>query len=145
MASSAENNIKTWREEQKLSANVLAEHINCDVTTVYRYESGKIKPTPDVMYQICMELGNLNRWCTWMREEYPASYARIHPETPMLDINGTLMTLYADLIDALEMQSEIFRGCASGELEKTGRFKQLILNINATTQYLLNEMNLRRV
>lgn len=48
---------------------------------IYCYESGKIKPDPDTMYQICNVLGDVDVWTTWMRTEYPSSYGRMHPET----------------------------------------------------------------
>ena len=58
MAAFTGNDLRKWREAQQISAADLAERISCDATTIYRYESGKIKPNPDVMYEICVELGD---------------------------------------------------------------------------------------
>ena len=55
------------------SAADLAEVVNCDTSTIHRYEAGKIKMNPDVMIQICEDLGDIDRWCDWMRTEYPIS------------------------------------------------------------------------
>lgn len=74
MAVFAGSDLKKWRESQGMSAADLAERISCDTTTLYRYESGKLKPNPDVMFQICEALGDIDRWTSWMRTEYPTSY-----------------------------------------------------------------------
>ena len=67
MAVFAGIDLKKWRESQKISAADLAERISCDATTIYRYESGKIRPDPDVMYELCDALGDTDVWTTWMR------------------------------------------------------------------------------
>lgn len=62
MAVFAGSDLKKWRESQGMSAADLAERISCDTTTLYRYESGKLKPNPDIMFQICEALGDIDRW-----------------------------------------------------------------------------------
>ena len=91
MAAFTGNDLRKWREMQQISAADLAERISCDATTIYRYESGKIKPNPDVMYEICYELGDPDKWTNWMRTEYPASYGRVHPETESAQRVRTLL------------------------------------------------------
>lgn len=49
MAAFSGATLKKWRESQHMSASELAERISCDVTTIYRYENGKITPNEDVM------------------------------------------------------------------------------------------------
>ena len=109
--------LKMWREEKKMSAADLAERISCDVTTVYRYESGKLKPNPDAMYQICCVLGNPDRWTTWMRTEYPASYGRVHPETLDYDLRGALMSMFADTEYIQKLRKKSLKDGSNGEIE----------------------------
>ena len=78
MAHNAVFDLKTWRKSQKITAAQLAERISCDVTTIYRYESKKITPHPDIMLAICEALGEPSRWDEWMRCTYP-SYDKMHP------------------------------------------------------------------
>lgn len=114
MAVFSRNDLKKWREEQKISAADLAERISCDSTTIYRYENGKHKPDPDVMYEICEALGDIDVWTTWMRTEYPRSYARMHPETIQYDLPGSIMSMFAEISDVLAIQNEILRDGADG-------------------------------
>ena len=109
--------LKKWREAQGISAADLAERISCDTTTVYRYESGKLKPNPDVMYEICAALGDPDKWTTWMRTEYPTSYGRIHPETSSLNLQGALMKMYAEIEDVLSMRSKVLKDGADGKID----------------------------
>ena len=100
-----------------MSAADLAERISCDATTIYRYESGKLKPSPDVMFEICEVLGDVDRWTTWMRTEFPTSYGRMHPETSSYPLTGALMSLYAEIGDVLEIQREALRDGADGRID----------------------------
>lgn len=113
----AHSDLKKWREEAGMSAADLAERISVDTSTVYKIESGKIKANPDVMYQICLALGDVGKWCLWMRTEYPASYGRIHPEIVQHGITGALMGLYAEMGDLQELQRELMRDAADGRID----------------------------
>lgn len=117
MATFNGNDMKHWREMRKMTAADLAERISCDTTTIYRYESGKLKPNPDVMYQICEVLGDADRWTTWMRTEYPASYGRMHPETPSLDIAGALLSLFAEMDDVKDLQTPAMKDGSDGRID----------------------------
>ncbi len=146
MARYADNSIKKLREGSKLSINGLADIIRVDPTTIYRYESGKLKPSPDVMYEICRATGNLNQWCLWMRQEYPASYAKVHPPVSQKDTTGLVLSLYADILEAQRIQSRVFRECADGEFEDDGKteFGKIVVDIARESQTLLNRMEERR-
>jgi transcriptional regulator with XRE-family HTH domain len=113
----AHSDLKRWREEAGMSAADLAERISVDTSTVYKIESGKIKANPDVMYQICLALGDVSKWCLWMRTEYPASYGRIHPEIVQHGITGALMGMYAEIGDLQELQRELMRDAADGKID----------------------------
>lgn len=102
-----------------MSAADLAERISCDTTTLYRYESGKLKPNPDVMFQICEALGDIDRWTSWMRTEYPTSYGRMHPETAVFSLPGALMSMYAEIADVMELERETMRDGADGVISNT--------------------------
>ena len=117
MAAFTGNDLRKWREAQQISAADLAERISCDATTIYRYESGKIKPNPDVMYEMCVELGDPDKWTSWMRTEYPASYGRVHPETADYELTGALMSMFAEMDDVLEMQTAAMRDGADGKID----------------------------
>lgn len=116
MAVFAGRDLKKWREEQQMSAADLAERISCDTTTIYRYESGKLKPDPNVMFEICEALGDIDRWTIWMRTEYPTSYGRMHPETTPFNLPGALMSMYAEMADVLDIQREVLRDGADGTI-----------------------------
>lgn len=116
MAVFAGRDLKKWREEQQMSAADLAERISCDTTTIYRYESGKLKPDPNVMFEICEALGDVDRWTIWMRTEYPTSYGRMHPETTPFNLPGALMSMYAEMADVLDIQREVLRDGADGTI-----------------------------
>lgn len=126
MAVFAGFDLKLWREKQKVSAADLAERISCDATTIYRYESGKIKPDPDVMYELCNALGNTDIWTTWMRSEYPRSYGRVHPEIPALTFQGKLMSLFAEMSDVMNLQVEAMRDGADGKIDDATLRESLI-------------------
>lgn len=117
MAVFAGRDLKKWREEQGISAADLAERISCDTTTIYRYENGKLKPNPDVMFEICEALGDVDRWTTWMRTEFPTSYGRMHPETPSYTLAGALMSMFAEIGDVLEFEREVLRDGADGKID----------------------------
>ncbi len=117
MAVFAPSDLKKWRTEQGVSAADLGELVSCDTSTIHRYEAGKIKMSPDVMYQICEALGDTSIWCSWMRTEYPISYARVHPECVHYDLPGALMTLFATLEDVQKLQSAALRDGADGRID----------------------------
>ena len=119
MAVFAGSDLKKWRESQGMSAADLAERISCDTTTLYRYESGKLKPNPDVMFQIGEALGDIDRWTSWMRTEYPTSYGRMHPETAVFSLPGALMSMYAEIADVMELERETMRDGADGVISNT--------------------------
>ena len=108
--------LKKWREAQGISAADLAERISCDTTTIYRYENGKLKPNPDIMFEICEALGDVDRWTTWMRTEYPRSYGRIHPETSSFNLSGALMSMFAEIQDVLDIEREALRDGSDGRI-----------------------------
>ena len=135
------SDLKKWREAQGIHAADLAERISCDVTTIYRYESGKLKPNPDVMFEICEVLGNIDRWCDWMRTEYPISYARVHPDTPKFDLQGALMAVYAELEDVHDLRREALRDGADGKIDDpkiASRLKKELTELLSRSQLLLN-------
>ena len=117
--------MKRWRDAQGVSAPDLAERISCDVTTIYRYESGKLKPNPDVMFEICSALGDEDRWSDWMRTEYPSSYGRMHPETCHYHTPGALMKLFAELDDVKDLEREALRDGADGIIDDPVTREQL--------------------
>lgn len=126
--------LKNWREKQGISAADLAERISCDVTTVYRYENGKLKPNPDVMYEICAALGDPDKWTTWMRTEYPTSYGRVHPETSPLNLQGALMTMFAEIEDVLLLRSKVLKDGADGKIDSLELNKQIENAVTETIQ-----------
>lgn len=147
MAGFAGKDLKTWREMQKISASELAERISCDTSTIYKFESGKLKLTPDIMFQICEELGDISRWCDWMRSEYPMSYGRVHPEIPRFDLSGALMSLYAAIGDLQDIEREVFRDGANGKFDDPAIEKKLMVELTelvGRAQLLLNIISSRK-
>ena len=124
--------LKMWREAQGVSAADLAERISCDATTVYRYESGKLKPNPDVMYEICVSLGDPDKWTTWMRTEYPTSYGRVHPETSHLNLQGALMSMFAEIEDVLSLRSKVLKDGADGKIDDPELMDQIENQVTET-------------
>lgn len=108
--------LKKRRELQKMTAATLAEMIGREPTTIYNYESGKCDPDPDTVYQIAEALGDLNIWYDWMRTKY-TSYARLHPDAPVSNLQGTLMTMFAELGDVMDMQRDAMRDAADGKFD----------------------------
>lgn len=125
MAIFAPSDLKKWREARGMSAADLAEVVNCDTSTIHRYESGKIKPDPNVMMQICEALGDIDRWGDWMRTEYPISYAKMHPETPKLTMQGTIMAWFAAMHSFEDMQWEVMQDVADGKIDDPELKKKL--------------------
>ena len=117
MAVFAASDLKKLRLAQGMSVPDLAELISCDSSTINRYESGKIKPNPDVMYQICCELHAEKSWCDWMRTEYPSSYGRVHPEIPKLSFEGMLLRAFAEVQDIVNLQTEVMKDGATGAID----------------------------
>lgn len=117
MAVFAGSDLKKWREAQGISAADLAERISCDTTTIYRYESGKLKPSPDVMFEICEALGDVDRWTTWMRTEFPTSYGRMHPETSLYPLCGALMSMFTEIDDVMALERQILKDAADGRID----------------------------
>ena len=123
-----------WREAQGISAADLAERISCDTGTIYRYESGKIKPNPDVMYEMCVELGNPDKWTSWMRTEFPASYGRVHPETAGYELSGALMSMFAEMDDVLRIQTAAMRDGANGEIDDIELKNKILVEVTEMMQ-----------
>ena len=96
-----------------------------DATTIYRYESGKLTPNPDVMYEICAALGDVDKWTTWMRTEFPASYGRVHPETSSYSLPGALMALFAEMRDVHDLEREALRNGATGSIDNPAMREQI--------------------
>jgi len=141
MAAFAGKDLKTWREMLKISAADLAERISCDASTIYKFESGKLKLNPDAMYEICDALGDVSRWCFWMRTEYPMSYGRVHPEIPQYDLSGALMSLYAAIGDLQDLEREALRDGANGKFDDPEiemKMKQKLTDLVGRAQLLLN-------
>ena len=126
--------MKRWREAQGISAADLAERISCDVTTIYRYESGKLKPNPDVMFEICNALGDIDKWTTWMRTEYPASYGRMHPETSPFTLQGALMSMFGEIEDVLSLRNSVLKDGADGSIDDPELAQKVIAEITETIQ-----------
>ena len=120
MAVFAPSDLKKMRIAHGMSAADLAELVNCDSTTITRYEAGKIKPNPDVMYQICEACDSIGSWCDWMRTEYPISYGRVHPEIPQLSFEGKLLAVFAEIDDVKQLQIEAMRDGADGRIDDEG-------------------------
>ena len=141
MAVFSGRDLKKWREEQGKSAADLAERISCDTTTIYRYESGKLKPSPDIMFEICEALGDIDRWTTWMRTEFPTSYGRMHPETRDYALPGALMSMFAEIGDVLEIERESLRDGADGRIEDpvlAGRIQKEVTEMIQSAQRVKN-------
>lgn len=117
MTTFASTDLRKWRETQGVSAADLAERISCTTETLYRYESGKIKPNPDVMWQICDELGDTDVWTNWMRTEYPASYGRKHPAIATTDMKTALMNAFTEIEEAAELRKAAIKDGADGTID----------------------------
>ena len=141
----ANSDLKRWREEKGMSAADLAERISVDTSTVYKIESGKQKASPDVMYQICLALGDVSKWCSWMRTEYPASYGRIHPGTVKHGITGAIMALYAEIGDLQEIQRDLMRDAADGTIDDPAieaRLRKEIKDLIRSAQQVKNLLHI---
>ena len=117
MAVFTRSDLRKWREAQKISAADLAERISCDATTIYRYETGKIKPDPDVMWEICDMLGDTGVWVNWMRTEFPASFGRMFPDMPVYDLKTAIMSAYAEIEDVLETRKAAMKDGSDGRID----------------------------
>ena len=117
MTTFACTDLRKWREAQQISAADLAERISCTTETLYRYESGKIKPNPDVMWQICDALGDTDVWTNWMRTEYPASYGRKHPAIATTDMKTALMNAFTEIEEAAELRKAAIKDGADGRID----------------------------
>lgn len=117
MAVFAPSDLKKMRLAHGMSAADLAELVNCDSTTITRYETGKLKPNPDTMYMICEACDEVDKWCDWMRTEYPISYGRVHPDIPKLSFEGKLMRAFAEIEDVLRLQNEAMKDGADGKID----------------------------
>lgn len=134
MAVFARVDLKKWREAQGISAADLAERISCDATTVYRYESGKLKPNPDIMFEICEALGDVDKWTTWMRSEYPTSYGRMHPETMEHDLAGALLRMFAEIEDVGDLKRETMKDGADGAIDDKALAARLTAEVTELIQ-----------
>lgn len=111
------SDLKNWRKAQGVTAEELAARVSCDETTIFRYESGKLKPNPDVMHQICAALGDTRNWEIWMRTEYPSSYGREHPEPTMYGLEGTVLRLLSEVRDLEKLKYEMIDDAADGVID----------------------------
>lgn len=134
MATFTGNDMRIWRETQKMTAPDLAERISCDVTTIYRYESGKLKPNVDTMYAICEALGDPDKWTVWMRTEYPASYGKVHPETTGYELPGAIMSMYAEIGDMLTLEKEALRDGADGRIDNQELRNRILKEVTEVIQ-----------
>ncbi len=125
MATFDGNDLKKWRESLGISAADLAEKVSCDVSTVHKYESGKLKMDPDVLYQICSALGDTRKWQVGMRTMYPSSYARVHPEPILYDLPGVIMKLYSTVRELEDLERNALNDGADGEIDSLALHEQL--------------------
>ena len=117
MAVFSNSDLKKWRERKGMSAADLAELVSVDTSTIYKYESGKIKLNPDVMFQCCEALGDIDVWNVWMRTEYPSSYGRMHPETEHYPLSGAVASMYGHIADVVDLENETLKDCADGQMD----------------------------
>jgi transcriptional regulator with XRE-family HTH domain len=117
MAAFSNSDLKKRRVLLKMSAADLAEQVGCDPTTIYKYESRAVVPSPDVMYQIAVALDDVNIWYDWMRTEYPNSYGRLHPDTQAYPLPGALMQMFAEIQDVIDLERSALRDGASGNID----------------------------
>lgn len=110
------SDLKEWRKSRKVTAAELASKISCDESTIFRYESGKQIPDPDMMYQICKELGDVRKWDDWMRTEF-SSYSRFHPEPVTYDLPGSILSLYAAVERIDKYRKKVFADAADGSID----------------------------
>ena len=129
MAVFSNTDLKSWRIQQKMSVADLAERISVDTSTIYKYESGKIKLNPDVMYECCVALGDPDVWTTWMRTEYPSSYGRMHPETTAYDLPGALLSMFAEMRDVEKLRTEAAKDGADGRIDDNDLAGRLLEDI----------------
>ncbi len=136
------SDLRKWRETQQISAADLAERISCSSETIYRYESGKLKPNPDVMWEICEALGDTGVWVNWMRTEYPASFGRMFPEMPDYDMKSALMNVFAELDDAIELRNAAMKDGSNGRIDKPELREQLQKELTEAIQAAQRVVNL---
>lgn len=134
MAVFSGSDLKKWREAQGISAADLAERISCDTTTIYRYESGKLKPNPDVMFEICEALGDVDKWTNWMRTEFPCSYGRMHPETAPYSLAGALMSMYAEMSDVMDIEIDAMRDGSDGRIDDPALARRILKEVTEMIQ-----------
>ena len=142
MTAFAGTDLKKWREAQHMSGADIAERISCTSETYYRYESGKIKPNPDVMWQICDVLGDTGVWVNWMRTEYPASFGRMFPELPTYDLKSALMNAFAELEDVLGIRNEAMKDGADGKIDSPELAEKLKKELTEAVQAAQRVINL---
>lgn len=143
MAAFSGIDLKNRRELLKMSAADLADKTNCDTSTIYKIESGKTKVNPDLMYQIAVELHEPSIWGDWMRTEYPTSYGRMHPETPVLPLTGALMMLGIEMSDVTSLMHDAQRDVADGRFDDrvlAGRMRKELEELVGAGQRMLCEM-----
>lgn len=142
MAAFTGTDLRKWRESQRISAADLAERISCDTTTIYRYESGKMKPNPDVMWEICDALGDTGIWVNWMRTEYPASFGREFPEMPIYDLKAALLQVFAELEDVLELRKDAMKDGSDGKIDNPELKKSMEIELTEAIQAAQRAVNL---
>lgn len=109
-------NLKEWRKSLKISAQDLADSVPCDVTTIFRYESGKMTPDPNQMLRICRILGDETKWYDWMQTVW-SSCQEMYPETGRNDLSGSILRLYAALEELGDSRRNVFVDAADGSID----------------------------
>ena len=116
--------MKAWRKSLGVSAQDLADAVPCDVTTVFRYESGKLTPDPEAMMRICKVLGDTSKWHHWMATVWP-SYREMHPEPAGGSLEGSVMQLYAVIENLVRHREPVFRDAADGNIDSADTLNKL--------------------
>ena len=117
--------LKEKRKSLKMTAAELASRVSCDESTIFRIESGKQIPDPDMMYQICKALGDVRLWDDWMRTEY-SSYSRFHPEPIKYDLPGSVLNLYAVVEQIEKYRKKVFADAADGTIDNEATREKLL-------------------
>ena len=141
MAAFSNSDIKNLRKSLKITAAELAERISIDPSTLYKYESGKIKLSIDVMYQICEALGCIEKWTEWMITEYPASYGKVNAKSGNEELSMAVLLMSIAMSDVESLQQEVLKNCVKGKTDSALNDK---LN-TALDELILNAQKLKEI
>lgn len=136
--------LKEWRKGLKISAQDLADSVPCDVTTIFRYESGKMTPDPNMMLRICKILGDETKWYDWMQTVW-TSCREMYPETGRNDLSGSILRLYAALEELGDSRRNVFIDAADGSIDSEMLRKKLkaltneLISVSQTLRTMLPE------